>query len=90
MGDRQCIFQYSRRVDCFGSRIDPSHPYNKLADDIFLQKVRIVDNGNLTYAGLFFLGSNDAIQRTVPDFRIDSWRFPVQAIAIHPYGIPTG
>ncbi|MDM8177779.1 ATP-binding protein [Olivibacter sp. 47] len=53
------------------SRIDPTHPYNKLSDDIFLQKVRITDNGNLTYSGLFFLGSNDAIQKAVPDFRID-------------------
>lgn len=58
------------------SRNNPAHIYNRLTDEEFLTKLRLVSEGQLTYSGLLFLGTNDAIQATFPDFRIDYLEIP--------------
>jgi ATP-dependent DNA helicase RecG len=58
------------------SRNNPAHTYNRLTDEEFLTKLRIVSDGQLTYSGLLFLGTNDAIQTIFPDFRIDYLEIP--------------
>jgi ATP-dependent DNA helicase RecG len=57
-------------------RVNPTHSYNKLTNDEFLRKLQIVIDDNLSYSGLLFLGKNDFIQRTFPDFRIDLLEIP--------------
>ena len=57
-------------------REDPGHPYNQMTDNEFLNKLRIVKDGKLTYSGLLFLGNNGAIQREFDDFRIDYLEIP--------------
>lgn len=58
------------------SRFNPSHSYNKLTQEELLNKLQIIEDGKLTYAGLLFLGKNEAIQRIFPDFRIDLLEIP--------------
>ena len=57
-------------------RSSPEHAYNRLTDADFLTKLRIVVDGQLTYSGLLFLGTNEAIQSYFPDFRIDYLEIP--------------
>lgn len=40
-------------------RNNPEHIYNKLSDDEFLNKLRIIVNNKLTFGGLLFLGINE-------------------------------
>jgi len=68
--------QSFKRYRDYLSRFNPTHPYNRLEKEEFLQKLRAVTDGNLTYSGLFFFGKEDAIQRAVPDFRIDYLEIP--------------
>ena len=58
------------------SRFSPSHLYNLLNKEDFLQKLRILSNGNLTYSGLLCLGKENSIQRELPGFRIDYLEIP--------------
>ncbi|MDT0293533.1 RNA-binding domain-containing protein [Mesonia ostreae] len=53
------------------ARFNPDVSYNRFDEDVFLSKLRIVDNNQLTYAGLLFLGKRDTIEKHFPDFRID-------------------
>ena len=46
------------------SRFNPGHFYNNLEKDELLQKLQIVEDYKLTYAGLLLFGKNEAIQRT--------------------------
>ncbi len=57
-------------------RSSPEHAYNRLTDEDFLSKLRMAVDGQLTYCGLLFLGTNDAIQMHFPDFRIDYLEIP--------------
>jgi len=58
------------------TRLNPSHKYNNLTTEEFLQKLRVISNGDVTYSGLLFFGNNDDIQTTFPDFRIDYFEIP--------------
>jgi len=53
------------------SRFNPASTYNKLTRFEFLQKLRIISDGELSYSGLLLLGKNDDIQAHFPDFRVD-------------------
>lgn len=53
------------------ARFNPDVSYNRFDEAVFLQKLRILDNDQLTYSGLLFLGKRDAIEKHFPDFRID-------------------
>jgi len=58
------------------TRFNPDVPYNRLKSDEFLHKTRIISDGHVTYSGLLFLGSEDAIADCFPDFRIDYLEIP--------------
>lgn len=58
------------------SHFSPSHPYNLLKQEDFLQKLRILSDGMLTYGGLLCLGTEDIIQKEIPGFRIDYLEIP--------------
>lgn len=49
----------------------PEHQYNKLTDDDFLTKIRVLDNGKVTIAGLLVFGDEDSIATQFSDFKID-------------------
>jgi ATP-dependent DNA helicase RecG len=66
---------YDRYKD-YLSNFNPSHPYNRLSKDEFLQKLRILSNGKLTYGGLLCLGTEDVIQKQIPGFRVDYLEIP--------------
>lgn len=53
------------------ARFNPDVSYNRFDEDVFLSKLRILDNEQLTYSGLLFLGKRDTIEKHFPDFRID-------------------
>ena len=53
------------------ARFNPDVSYNRFDEDVFLSKLRILDNDQLTYSGLLFLGKRDTIEKHFPDFRID-------------------
>lgn len=53
------------------ARFNPDVSYNRYDEAVFLKKLRILDNDQLTYSGLLFLGKRDAIEKHFPDFRID-------------------
>ena len=57
-------------------RANPSHPYNKISQREFFQKLRVISNEKYTYSGLFFFGKEDAIQEIIPDFRVDYLEIP--------------
>ena len=58
------------------SRYNSDSTYNKLTRSEFLEKLRIISNGELSYSGLLLLGKNDAIQDHFPDFRVDYLEVP--------------
>lgn len=57
-------------------RFNPGHPYNQLSKVEFLEKLRVIVEGKLTYSGLLFFGKNNSIQNTFTDFRIDYFEIP--------------
>jgi len=66
------------------SRYNSGSTYNKLTRSEFLEKLRIVSNGELSYSGLLLLGKNDAIQDHFPDFRVDYIEVPGNSYADGP------
>lgn len=58
------------------SHFNPSHSYNRLKKEEFLQKLRVLADGTLTYSGLLCLGSEDAIQKEITGFRVDYLEIP--------------
>ncbi|WP_163710194.1 RNA-binding domain-containing protein [Mangrovibacterium lignilyticum] len=62
-------------------RFNPDVSYNRYDEDEFLRKLRILDNGNCTYAGLLFLGKRERIEKHFPDFRIDLLEIPGTSIS---------
>ena len=64
------------RYQDYLSRFNPSHRYNNLTQKELLQKLQLIDDGKLSYAGLLMFGQNDFIQKEFPDFRIDLLEIP--------------
>ena len=58
------------------ARFNSSHVYTRLKKDELLSKLQIVQDDQLTYAGLLMFGKNENIQRYFPDFRIDLFEIP--------------
>lgn len=58
------------------SRFSPSHRYNRLQKEEFLQKLRILTDGKLTIGGAIVLGTENIIQQEIPDFRVDYLEIP--------------
>lgn len=57
-------------------RVNPAHPYTRLTNKEFLEKLRISIDGKLTYSGLLFLDIDGAIQSVFTDFGIDYFEIP--------------
>jgi ATP-dependent DNA helicase RecG len=57
-------------------RVSPGLIYNKLDNETFNKKLQLTKDGKLTYGGLLFLGKNEVIQDSFPDFRIDYLEIP--------------
>lgn len=58
------------------SRFNPAVSYNRYTTDEFLEKLRITENGALTYSGLLMFGQRTMIEKHFPDFRIDLLEVP--------------
>ena len=58
------------------SRFNPAVSYNRYTTDEFLEKLRITENGMLTYSGLLMFGQRTFIEKYFPDFRIDLLEVP--------------
>ncbi len=63
------------------ARFNPDVSYNRFDEDEFLSKLRILDNGVCTYAGLLCLGKRESIEKHFPDFRIDLLEIPGKSIS---------
>ena len=75
--DVNCINDLSfNRYRDYLTRFNPSHRYTKLTKAELLQKLQILIDDKLTYAGLLMFGKNDFIQKVFTDFRIDLLEIP--------------
>ena len=60
-----------KRFRTYLRNIKPEHPYNSLSDSDFLTKIRVLDNNQVSFAGLLVFGTDDSIGKYFADFRID-------------------
>lgn len=58
------------------ARFNPNVSYNRYNESEFLEKMRIIENGQCTYAGLLMLGKREIIEKHFPNFRIDLLEIP--------------
>ena len=58
------------------SRFNPSVKYNKLSQNDFLTRLRIIEDDKCTYSGLLMFGKREIIERNFPDFWIDLLEIP--------------
>lgn len=57
-------------------RFNPNATYNRFDEAELLEKLRIIENGKCTYAGLLMFGKRDAIEKHIADFRVDLLEVP--------------
>jgi len=65
-----------RQYRDYMSRFNPDVSYNRYEEEEFLSKLRVVEDGALTFGGLLFFGKREAIERHFADFRIDLLEIP--------------
>ncbi|HIH38780.1 putative DNA binding domain-containing protein [Candidatus Woesearchaeota archaeon] len=70
--DHESIMKYRNLF----TQMNPSHPYNSLKLDEFLQKLRVHDNGKVTYGGLLLFGTPDSLLSQFNNFRIEYLEIP--------------
>lgn len=58
------------------SRFNPNVSYNRYDEAEFLERLRIMENGKCTFAGLLMFGNRHVIEKYFPDFRIDLLEVP--------------
>ena len=58
------------------TRFNPNASYIRFDENEFLRKLRIMENGKCTFAGLLMFGKRDAIEKHFADFRIDLLEIP--------------
>uniref|UniRef100_UPI00356B3E35 RNA-binding domain-containing protein n=1 Tax=Mariniphaga sediminis TaxID=1628158 RepID=UPI00356B3E35 len=58
------------------SRFNPNASYVRFEEDEFLRKLRIMEDGKCTFAGLLMFGNREAIEKHFPDFRVDLLEIP--------------
>ncbi|MFA6923851.1 MAG: RNA-binding domain-containing protein [Bacteroidales bacterium] len=56
--------------------INPSHHYNNLKTDEFLEKLHVLRDGKVTIGGLLVFGKYDVIEDLITDFRVDYIEVP--------------
>lgn len=62
-------------------RFNPHSTYNKLTDDEFFRKTKVIINTEVSYAGLLMFGKHDSIDVVFVDFRIDLLEIPGKTYA---------
>ncbi len=65
--DKTTIEQYRN----FFVQINPTHRYNVLKDKEFLEKLGIIKEGRVTFAGLLLFGTEDVIAEAIPTYRLE-------------------
>ena len=75
--DRDSLSTYRVYLQGFNA----SFLYNDLADEDFCEKLRITQDGHLTYAGLLMFGKRDIVQKYVPTFWVDLIEIPGNSYA---------
>ncbi|MCF8070652.1 MAG: putative DNA binding domain-containing protein [Desulfobacterales bacterium] len=65
----------------FLTNMSPTHIYNRISEDEFLQKLQVIKDGKVTIAGLLFFGQSEKIEEIIPDFRIDYLEIPGATIS---------
>ena len=65
--DKEAIKQYRN----FFLQVNPAHRYNTLSDVEFLQKLGIIKENKITFAGLFLFGTEDILTETIANYRIE-------------------
>lgn len=58
------------------ARFNPNASYNRFDETEFLEKLRVMEAGKCTYAGLLMLGKREVIEKHFSDFRIDLLEIP--------------
>ncbi|MDX2247167.1 MAG: putative DNA binding domain-containing protein [Bacteroidia bacterium] len=65
-----------KRYRDYMTRFNPIASYNRFEENEFLEKLRILENGQCSYGGLLMFGKRVAIEKHFPDFRIDLLEIP--------------
>jgi len=65
--DKETIKQYRN----FFVQINPAHRYNTLDDKEFLEKIGIIKEKKITFAGLLLFGTEDNIAEAIPTYRLE-------------------
>ncbi|MBS3088212.1 putative DNA binding domain-containing protein [Candidatus Pacearchaeota archaeon] len=65
--DSDTIKQYRN----FFIQVNPAHRYNTLTDKEFLEKLGIIQENKITFAGLLLFGTEDSIIGAIPNYRIE-------------------
>lgn len=58
------------------TRFNPNASYSRFDENEFLRKLRIMENGKCTFAGLLMFGKREAIEKHFADFRVDLLEIP--------------
>ena len=65
--DKNTIKQYRN----FFTQINPTHRYNALNDNEFLEKLGVIKENKITFAGLLLFGTEDTIIEAIPTYRLE-------------------
>jgi ATP-dependent DNA helicase RecG len=65
--DKETIKQYRN----FFVQVNPAHRYNGLNDAEFLQKLSVLKDGKVTYAGLLVFGKEENLTEAISNYRIE-------------------
>jgi predicted HTH transcriptional regulator len=58
------------------ARFNPNASYNRYDEAEFLEKLRIMEKGNCTFAGVLMFGKREVIEKYFSDFRVDLLEVP--------------
>ena len=70
--DNDTIKQYRN----FFVQVNPTHRYNTLTDKEFLEKLGIIQDNKITFAGLLLFGKEDNLIEAMPNYRIEYLEIP--------------
>ena len=70
--DSETIKQYRN----FFLQVNPTHRYNTFTDKEFLEKLGIIQENKVTFAGLLLFGKEDSLLETMPNYRIEYLEIP--------------
>lgn len=65
--DKNTIERYRN----FFVQVNPTHRYNALKDKEFLEKLGVIKEGKITFAGLLLFGTEDMIVEAIPTYRLE-------------------